>query len=205
MNRQKFEELVLQSLEHEIGGVAIYTTALDCAANSNLKAEWAEYLAQTKKHVAILESVCGKLGLNPQRDSPGRGVVRHVGKALVEAMKMAQKSGDAAAAEIVACECVVLAETKDHADWQLLGKCAEQLEGQAADALKQAYSEVEDQEDEHLYHTRGWCRELWIQSLGLPAVLPPPEEQQHATTAIGAARAEQMGDKLRMIESERQS
>ena len=24
---------------------------------------------------------------------------------------------------------------------------------------------VEDQEDEHIYHSKGWCRELWIQSL----------------------------------------
>jgi hypothetical protein len=48
---------------------------------------------------------------------------------------------------------------------------------------------VEDQEDEHLYHTKGWCRELWLKSLGLPAVLPPPEEKQHVTSAVEAAVA----------------
>ena len=52
------------------------------------------------------------------------------------------------------------------------------------------YEEVEDQEDEHLYHTKGWCRELWLESLGLKAVLPPPEERKHVKTAIGAALAE---------------
>lgn len=31
--------------------------------------------------------------------------------------------------------------------------------------------------------------ELWIESLGLPAVLPPPEEEKEVKTAIGAARA----------------
>lgn len=97
----------------------------------------------------------------------------------------------------MACECVVLAETKDHADWHLLGKCAEQLEGPGAAALKEAYQSTEDEEDEHLYHSKGWCRELWIQSLGLPAVLPPPEEQLQVKTAMGAARAEQAGEKLR--------
>lgn len=55
--------------------------------------------------------------------------------------------------------------------------------------MENACKEVEDEEDEHLYHTTGWARELWIDSLGLPAVLPPPEEEQHVTTAIGAARA----------------
>jgi hypothetical protein len=55
--------------------------------------------------------------------------------------------------------------------------------------LKEAHKEVEDEEDEHLYHTTGWSRELWIQTLGMPAVLPPPEEEKEVKTAIGAARA----------------
>ena len=48
---------------------------------------------------------------------------------------------------------------------------------------------MEDEEDEHLYHSMGWSRELWIESLGLPAVLPPPEEKQDVKTAAGAAQA----------------
>jgi hypothetical protein len=82
---------------------------------------------------------------------------------------------------------VVLAETKDHANWELIGECAKAAEGEAATALQAAYDEVEDQEDEHLYHTKGWCRELWLQSLALPAVLPPPEETRHVATAVEAA------------------
>lgn len=198
MNTKQVAELVLQSLEHELGGVKVYATALTCAQNPDLRKEWQEYLEQTKEHVRALESVCKALGLDPAQETPGRQVVRHVGAALVQAMELAAKAGEPAAAELVACECVVLAETKDHADWQLLGKCAENLEGAQAAAIKQAYDSIEDQEDEHLYHTKGWCRELWIQSLGLPAVLPPPEEQQDVKTAIGAARAEQAGEKVRL-------
>ena len=63
-------------------------------------------------------------------------------------------------------------------------------------ALKEAYEEVEDEEDEHLYHTTGWARELWIESLGMPAVLPPPEEEKDVKTAIGAARAKQARDEM---------
>ena len=101
------------------------------------------------------------------------------------------------AAQLVACECVVIAETKDHLDWELLGKCGEKLGGVKGKALKAAADEVEDQEDEHLYHSKGWCRELWIESLGMKAILPPMEEQKEVKTAIGAARAEQEGDKRR--------
>jgi hypothetical protein len=90
-----------------------------------------------------------------------------------------------------------LAETKDHADWELIAKCAEYATGDTKKVLQEAADAVEDQEDEHLYHSKGWGRELWLKSLGLPAVLPPPEERQHVTTAIGAARAEQASEKSR--------
>lgn len=32
---------------------------------------------------------------------------------------------------------------------------------------------------------------LWLDSLGLPAVLPPPEEEKDVKTAIATARAKQ--------------
>jgi rubrerythrin len=197
MKKNQLETLLLQSLEHEMGGVKVYTAALECAVNADLKKEWQNYLEQTRMHVTTLEEVCRSLKIDPAREIPARAVVRTVGKALVDAMKQAQSAGDRAAAEIVAAESVVLAETKDHLDWELIGKCAEQLTGAEAEALKAAYDKIEDQEDEHLYHTKGWCRELWIQSLGLKAVLPPPEERQHVKTAIGAARAEQAAERKR--------
>jgi ferritin-like metal-binding protein YciE len=197
MKTKQVEELVLQSLEHEMGGVNVYVSAVGCAVNKDLKEEWEKYLAQTRTHVSALEKVCKALSIDPKQETPGRDIVRGLGQSLVDAMKKAKAAGDPAAAEIVASECVVLAETKDHLDWELLGKCAEHLEGARAKALKAAYEEIEDQEDEHLYHTKGWCRELWIQSLGMKGVLPPPEERQHVKTAIGAARAEQSAEKHR--------
>ena len=116
-------------------------------------------------------------------------VVRHIGESLVQAMQMALDSGLPDAAQIVATECVVLAETKDHLNWELIGMTADKLKGDEGKALKDAYEKVEDQEDEHLYHTAGWSRELWVDALGMPAVLPPPEEEKDVKTAIGAARA----------------
>jgi hypothetical protein len=116
---------------------------------------------------------------------------------LVKAMQAAQAAGNPAAAELVACECVVLAETKDHADWELICQCAEHGGAKAGKTLRAAAEEVEPQEDRHLYHSKGWARELWLQSLGLKAVLPPPEEQRHVTSAVGAARAQHESEKQR--------
>lgn len=187
----QLKELLLQSLTHERGGVLAYRTALECALNQDLRKEWQEYLQQTENHVRILGNTCEALGLDPGEMTPGCQVVQHTGESLVVAMKMALAANNPTAAELVACECVVLAETKDHADWELIGACAKAAEGEEAEALQAAYDEVEDQEDEHLYHTKGWCRELWLQSLGLDAVLPPPEEERDVKTAVEAAEAQQ--------------
>jgi len=196
MKQEQLKELLLQSLEHERGGVKVYETALRCVINDDLKEEWTRYLSQTRNHVTILTEVCQKLSIDPQQMTPGREVVSFVGHSLVQAMEKALKAGKPEAAEIVACECVTLAETKDHADWQLIQKCASNSSGEQKSVLTEAADQVEDEEDEHLYHTRGWARELWLQSLGIKAVLPPPEEREHVTTAISAARAEHGRDKM---------
>jgi rubrerythrin len=187
----QLRELLLQSLEHERGGVVLYQTALECVLNKDLKKEWEKYLEQTEKHVELLTTACEALGLDPDEMTPGRKIVQHNGKSLAVAMKMALAANDPPAAELVACECIVLAETKDHADWELIGECAKALDGESKDALMRAYEAVEDEEDEHLYHTKGWCRELWLKSLGLEAILPPPEEKKDVKTAVDAAKEEQ--------------
>jgi len=196
MNDQQVRELLYQALETEMGGVQVYTTALQCAENEDLKKEWEEYLEQTKNHVAIMEEVLTKLDLDPNEETPGRAVVRHIGESLVESMEMALEDGEPGAAQLVACEAVVLAETKDHQNWHLIGEVAKKVKGDVAKVLKEAHAEVEQEEDEHLYHTKGWCRELWIESLGMKAVLPPPEEVKDVDDAIGAAKAEKARTKM---------
>jgi rubrerythrin len=182
-------ELLCQALETERGGIEVYRTALRCAVNPELKKEWEEYLEQTENHERIVTGLFSTLGLDPETETPGRAIVRGKAEGLVDAMEKALSSGKKDAAQLVACECVVEAETKDHLNWELIGEVAKKQTGETGRALKAAYDEVEDEEDEHLYHTTGWCRELWLQSLGQPAVLPPPEEKKDVKTAIGAARA----------------
>lgn len=195
-DQTQLNELLLQALETERGGIQLYTTAIQAAQNDDLRKEWQEYLDETRTHEQVLLKVFEQLGLDPEARSPGRDVVAHQGKALVMAIEMAMKNADPAGAELVAGECVVLAETKDHMNWELIGHVAKHAQGDVAKVLKQAYEAVEEDEDHHLYHTTGWTRELWIQALGFPAVLPPPEEVKQVETAIGASRAEQARDKM---------
>ena len=166
MKNEQLNQLLYEALETEMGGVQVYETAIRCAVNEDLKEEWEEYHEQTQKHEQIVRDLFGKLGLDPEKETPGRQIVRHIGKSLVKAMEMALEAGKPEAAQIVAAECVVEAETKDHLNWELIGQVAEKSKGEDRKALKDALEQVEKEEDEHLYHTTGWARELWIESLG---------------------------------------
>jgi hypothetical protein len=182
-------DLMYQALETEKGGVQIYTTALRLAINKDLRDEWNKYLEQTKNHVQVLSEILKALGLDPDVETPGRKVVRDLGTSLVKTMELASRCADPQAAQIVAAECVTLAETKDHLNWELIGELAKKATAEESALLTPAFEQVEGEEDEHLYHTAGWTRELWIQALGMPAVLPPPEETRKVDTAIEAAEA----------------
>ncbi|WP_111641667.1 ferritin-like domain-containing protein [Marinimicrobium alkaliphilum] len=187
--KNQLHELLHQALETERGGIRIYEAALLCAKNDDLKNEWEEYLEETRTHERVLLDVFKELELDPDTITPGQEVVAHIGDALVEAIEMARSQDNATAAQLVACECVVLAETKDHQNWELIGHLAEHGQGKETGALKTAVEAIGEEEEHHLYHTKGFTRELWIESFGLPAVLPPPEEVKNVETAIGAERA----------------
>jgi hypothetical protein len=197
LENEMVANLILEALEHEMGGELVYRTAIECAQNPQLHKEWKKYLRETQHHTQVLRQVCKSFGLDPDQETPGRRVVRHVGKSLVKAMQLALGSGTPEAAELVAAECVTVAETKDHLNWELLGKVAETMTEGPKQQLQKAYDSIEDQEDEHLYHTAGWSRELWLQALGLPSQLPPPEEKDDVHTAEEAARSQKKSESKR--------
>jgi rubrerythrin len=195
MERAQLEELLYQSLETERGGVKVYEAAVECARNDDLRKEFSKYLDETRTHETIMLRVLDAFGLEPETETPGRAIIRTKAATLVQSMETAREA-DPASAQLVAAECVVEAESKDHMNWELMGEVAGKLTGEEKKILDEAYSEVGEQENQHLYHTMGWARELWLESLGLPAVLPPPEEQKETKTAIGADRARQARDEM---------
>jgi hypothetical protein len=179
-------DLLLQAVETELGGVEVYRTALKCAQNPDLRQEWTRYLEQTEEHVRVLQELCESLGIDPDEETPSRATVRCIGKSLVQAMLLSLGNDSPAAIELVAAECVTHAETKDHLNWSLLADVGKGV-GKYAQAIAAACDQVEPQEDEHLYHTEGWARELWLAHLGLPAQLPPPEEEEDVRSELEAA------------------
>lgn len=189
MNKKNVADFLLQALETELGGVKVYETAIQCAQNDELRKEWEKYLDETNEHVDIYIGLLNDMDIDPDQASAGRSLVRTNGQNLVKLMTMALEQADKQAAELVAAECVVTAEEKCNLNWTLVGELAAKHKGDEGKRLREAHEQVEAEEKEHLYHTKGWARELWIQRLGMPAVLPPPEEEKDVQTAIGAERA----------------
>lgn len=190
MDRKAMHELLHQMLETELGGEKLYEAAIEAAVDEDLRGEWEDYLAETRTHQQLLAKVFAAAGLDPDEMTLGREIVRAKATALVEAVEAAKGGDDPRQAELVAAECVVEAEAKDLQNWELLEHLSEELEGELGEVVREAVDEAKEQEAEHFFHTKGFARELWLQFLGLPAALPPPEEEKSVTTQIGAGRAE---------------
>src|SRR5580693_934559 len=103
MKQAQVKELLLQSLQHERGGIKVYQTALQCVVDDGLQQEFQRYLEQTQNHERILLALLRKLKLDPEEPSPGRVVVRMLGESLVSAMQTALQAGNPQAAQLVAC------------------------------------------------------------------------------------------------------
>lgn len=178
MDRDQLNELQYQAYETELGGEQIYRKAIDCAVNDDVREEWQKYLEETMTHQDKVEEILEAAGLDPFVETPGRKTVRLKAEALVAAMDLAKSEGGPVAGQLAAAESIVEAESKDFANWELIGKMAEHASGDLAKVMKAKYEEVSEEEAEHLFHTMGWARELWLDSLGVPAALPPPEEEK---------------------------
>lgn len=167
MNRDQIRELVLQALETEREGQKVYEAALACAHDPALRALWQRYRKETVRHEQVMITLCVALGLDPADESPGRAVARVLGDGLVAAIQRAADTARPEAAQVTAAECVLLAETKDHLHWELIGHCARHAEGEARRALQSAFDEVEPEERNHLRGSEAAARDLWLASLEL--------------------------------------
>jgi rubrerythrin len=138
----------------ERGGLKLYDEAVRIVTDPQISKQFEVFRDQTRRHETILMQVMEQLGLDVRYLSPAAKVAQQKANGLLSTMT-SPDGFPSKAAEINAIENIVLAETKDHADWEMLGKIARQsTDSQLRDVLKPAVSEVEPQEDEHLNWTK---------------------------------------------------
>jgi rubrerythrin len=138
----------------ELGGQKLYERALKLVSDSEVQTKFREYHRQTLNHQKVLIGMIHKLGGNPKFRSATAKIAGEKAQALLRTMRSAAGlSKDER--QLNAIENIVLAETKDHADWELIGKIARQTtDPKLRELLGAAAKTIEQEEDEHLNWTR---------------------------------------------------
>jgi rubrerythrin len=163
--RDQLMDKLSEFLTVEKGGVKLYEAALKHVRNREVKEKFRKFHKQTMRHEEILTGIIEELGGKPSYKSAGAKIAEAKANALLKTMGET-KGMSPAEAELNAIENIVIAETKDHADWELLGHIARRSQdSQLSKLLKPAVAEVEDQEDEHLHWTQKKMGELALAGL----------------------------------------
>lgn len=190
----------------EQGGLELYRVAASRAANPELRAKYDEFGRETAHHRQVLVRLIERLGGDPSYVSPTARVAQFKAAKLLESAMVIDGMSDQ---EVMLSdlENVLLAETKDQADWALLTRMAEHARkdgfaglmekaGSAAgagvtaatggpteqvdmDLLAEALTEaVEEIGDEEDEHLE-WAREKHIQmSLRMGMLGPAPSPER---------------------------
>src|SRR3954449_1185743 len=158
VNGQFLSDLLSGFLAHEQCGVHLYRTVAGATANPVLQGKYRQFLGQTEHHVEVLTQLITELGGDPLYVSPTARLVHGMNTYLLQSVVLAAGSADELPREMAMLEAVLLAETKDHADWAFLSALCDELpEGPTREALSNAVEEGEWEEDEHVE----WARKTW--------------------------------------------
>jgi len=145
LSAEWLRDFLSEMLAVEKGGVKLYERALSDLEHSELEDKLTEFLKQTHRHVelcaSMLEAACG----NPDYMSPGAQAADHKANGLITA-EVPPKMLD-----LNNIENLVLAETKDHWNWEMLASIASKIgDTDLKRMATKAISEVRRQEKTHV-------------------------------------------------------
>jgi rubrerythrin len=162
LNAPFLADLLSACLAHERSGVHLYRSVAGRTGEPSLRERYETFGAQTEDHVRVLEQLVAETGGNPNYVSPAARATELAGAGLVESTYLLGGSIDLSTQELAMLEAVMLAETKDHANWELLSQLvAEMTPGMVRDAFASASEVVLAQEEEHF----GWARDTRAEML----------------------------------------
>ena len=186
LNAPFVADLMSAMLTHERCGTHLYRSVAGRSNNPMLKQKYEEFGEETLRHVEILEGLVTVMGGDPNYVSPMARVVEGTDSKLLEASFMLSGGVDLMTAETAMLDAVFIAESVDHANWQVLARLTPSFpDGDIRIAFQRAVDEVEAQEDEHL----GWARDTKSRIVQLQA-------QSSLATTLGL-KAEEMMARVR--------
>jgi rubrerythrin len=138
-------DFLSEMLAVEKGGVKLYEKALSELEHSELEEKLNEFLQQTHRHVELCTSMLEAAGGDSGYQSPGAQAADHKANGLIST-EVPPKMLD-----LNNIENLVLAETKDHWDWDVLASIVPKIgDPKLKRAASKAVSEVRRQEKTHL-------------------------------------------------------
>jgi rubrerythrin len=131
------------AVEH--GGVELYEKALEELEHDDLRSKLEQFHQQTQRHVELCEEMLNGAGGSEDEMSPAAEAAEHKAQGLLTA-EVPEEMKD-----INNIENLVLAETKDHWNWELLGSLMDQIEDRdLKKSVSRAVREVRKQENDHV-------------------------------------------------------
>src|SRR5215207_1201630 len=187
-------------------GFALYKVVASRSTTPELKQKYEEFGRETAHHRVVLVPLIERLGGDPSYISPPARIAQFKAAKLLESA-LAVDGLSQPEIEMNDLENVLLAETKDHADWHLLNEIAKQMANPSMmeklqDATKQALGmmpsgvsmvdvqqaiqtavdEVEDEEDEHLSWARDRLTRMCLE-MAMNGPAPSPERWQRVISS----------------------
>jgi len=173
MEMQILLDKLSEFLMVEQGGLQLYKVAQGRAIDAELKRLYGQFAEQTSHHREVLIRLITAVGGDPSYISPTARIAQHKAESL---LCCALQAGPLTPEEVQAndLENLVLAETKDHADWQLLSKIAQQMPADepSAQLFTEAVQEVEAEEDQHIEMVKQKLEELQMRMLANGKAVP---------------------------------
>ncbi len=178
LNSQWLRDFLSEMLAVEKGGVNLYQKALDELTHSEYEDKLNEFLRQTERHVELCTEMLTATGAAADYQSPGAKAAEHKAEGLISTQVPAEML------DLNNIENLVLAETKDHWNWDMLASVARKIEDAELKRMAlSAISEVRKQEKLHL----NW-NEQTLTTLAKESAMKASNEMAHESDAGAYSR-----------------
>ena len=162
-----------EMLAVEKGGVKLYEKALSDLEHSELEDKLNQFLEQTHRHVELCTSMLEAVGADADFQSPGAQAAEHKAEGLISTQVPPEMQ------DLNNIENLVLAETKDHWNWETLASLASKIgDPELKRAATKAISEVRRQEKTHV----DW-NEKTLSKLAMESAMHPPAGEMSESEA----------------------
>jgi len=161
------KDFLSEMLAVEKGGVKLYEKALGELEHPELEQKLTDFLRQTERHVELCTEMLEAAAGDPNYQSPGAKAADHKAEGLLSTQVPAELT------DLNNIENLVLAETKDHWNWEMLASVAPRISDPELKRMaSKAIREVRKQEQAHL----NWNEQTLTKLAKEIATRPPGRE-----------------------------